>query len=122
MKHSIKKRTTSLLAGIFLATSMASLPAFAASRITSSTVEDVRVDASGIGMIYFADEATNRPGCVHSQYTKALSFDARTEGGQLFYSIALAAKSSGALVTARGKETCIEFPNVVQSALYLTLH
>ena len=76
-------------------------------------VEHVRVDRNGKGYVAFTQAITNRAACA--TYTQHFSFDATTPGGSAVLSLTLAAKAAGKRIYASGTNTCLEYPNVVES-------
>lgn len=92
---------------------------YAAGSIATATVTSVRVDADGKGMVFFSSAlAGTPPGCVSSPYFNALAFDTSTSGGKAALALALAAKSSGSLITAYGTGNCGVYGNFVESFDY----
>jgi hypothetical protein len=79
--------------------------AFATSSVTG-LVTNVRVDATGHGMVFFSVTISGSPSCITSAYNNALAFDANTVGGKNFLALAMTAKASGGAITAFGLGTC----------------
>jgi len=70
-------------------------------------VDFVRVDHTGFGYVEFKTNLVGTPAsCTQSGYTKSLAFDANTAGGKAIMSLALAAKTSGRKILARGTGAC----------------
>jgi len=70
-------------------------------------VDFVRVDQTGFGYVEFKTNLVGTPAsCTQSGYTKSLAFDANTAGGKAIMSLALAAKTSGRKILARGTGAC----------------
>jgi hypothetical protein len=79
----------------------------AAGSIGGAKIIQVRIDQDGKGMVVFDQPIGGTPAsCVHPAYRNALSFDANTGGGRGVMAMALAAKASGAAVSAYGNGTC----------------
>ena len=88
--------------------------AFAAGFV-SGTVVSVRVDQTGHGMVFFSQAVGSAPpSCVISAYANALAFDANTAGGKAVLALALAAKATGAVISASGLGTCAIFSSFVE--------
>lgn len=108
---------------ILLASSLLLLSnmALAAGKVTS-TVENVRVDRSGKGIIDFSTPLETPADCRNVAYSSHLSFDTSTPGGKAIYSMALAAASSGKKITAYGTGSCLDYANTVESMSYGHYH
>jgi hypothetical protein len=89
---------------VLLACSFGSF-AFATSSVTG-LVSNVRVDATGHGMVFFSVTISGSPSCISSNYNNAFAFDANTVGGRTFVALAMTAKASGDAITAFGLGTC----------------
>ncbi|WP_394203812.1 hypothetical protein [Marinagarivorans algicola] len=88
--------------------------------IANSTVDLVRIDRNGKGMIKFDSSIGHEPAsCTSATYVSYMSFDANTDGGKAIYSLALAAAASGKKVIAYGTGTCGDYSNVVESISYI---
>lgn len=106
-------RYVCLLVGILLA-----LPSFGYGSVTARVL-DVRVDRQGQGMVTFDSAVTGtRPACVVSAYTNAFAFDANTPGGRAILATALAAKSSGAVISVIGLDACSTYGAYVEDWSY----
>lgn len=93
--------------------------------VSQAKVTQIRVDRNGRAMIFFDQNLKASPegaaplDCVHSSYKSALAIDTREEGSAAVLSMALAAKATGALVTAYGNGQCgIYGGNVVETWNY----
>lgn len=85
----------------------------------NSTVNSVRIDRSGKGMVEFDSPIGNNPAsCGTQTYASYLSFDTNTDGGKAIYSMVLAAAASGKKIVAYGTGTCADYSNVVESLSY----
>lgn len=74
--------------------------------VVNTTIIKIRVDNDGRAMIFFNTAVTPPAACSHTAYSSALGIDAATPGGQAVLSMALAAKATGAPVTAHGFSYC----------------
>lgn len=97
--------------GLLSSLAMASFTAWAGpASVSQSTVDLVRVDKSGKGYVVFDSPlAGDVAACRTSQYTRHLAFDANTAGGKAVLASALAAKASGATMTATSAGTCANY-------------
>ncbi|MBL8269951.1 hypothetical protein [Steroidobacter sp.] len=85
----------------------------------TSTVASIRVDADGKGMIFFNQAISGTLSCRDSGYASALSFDSTTAGGKSILATALAAKASGATLSAVGTAACNVYGNWVEGLSYM---
>ncbi|WHI52757.1 hypothetical protein P3339_08340 [Microbulbifer sp. MLAF003] len=84
----------------------------------SAKVEQIRVDGDGRAMIFFDKPLGGTPAACadKTNYGNALAVDAATDGGKAVLSMVLAAKASGATVTAYGHGVCgLYGSNVVET-------
>jgi hypothetical protein len=85
----------------------------------SGTIEKVRVDNSGKGIVYFHSDLTygngSRPACVNTagNYDNTLAFNTNTAGGMAILKLVLAAKLSKTPVQAKGTGACTIYGNNV---------
>ena len=94
---------------LLLVTSLLSGQA-SAGNIQDARVTWIRVDSSGIGMVFFDKTIASSPTCINATaYKNALAFDSNTSGGKSILSSSIAAKAMGAVVVAYGKNTCAIF-------------
>ena len=78
----------------------------------NSTVNYVRVDQSGRGIVKFDDPKYGTlPSCGNS-HPNHLAFDTNSPGGQAILSVALSAQMSGKRIWARGTEACSSYGTV----------
>jgi hypothetical protein len=86
----------------------------------TGTIDKVRVDASGYGIIYFP---INVPGasCRSESTQNILTFNANTEGGKGILQIALAAQLAGRQVNIVGTNTCIQYGSSIEEAARIYL-
>jgi len=91
---------------------------FSAGYVDNFHVEDVRVDANGLGFIRFDQPLKGTPAtCISGGHTAHLSFDINTAGGKGILSLALSAQASGKAIVARGTGSCDGY-NVVERWSY----
>ena len=69
-------------------------------------VDFVRVDSDGRGYVNFKTALISEPASCTNGYPNALAFDTNTAGGRAILSVALAAKSSGKKIYAKGTGAC----------------
>jgi hypothetical protein len=84
----------------------------------NSTVNSVRIDRSGKGMVQFSSPITQVASCSTGNYASYFSFNTNTDAGKAIYSMVLAATASGKRVVAYGTGTCLDYGNVVESWNY----
>ncbi|WP_055022794.1 hypothetical protein [Shewanella sp. P1-14-1] len=77
-----------------------------------STVEYVRVDVSGKGIVKFTKKLTNSPAGCGNGHPQHLSFNTNTAAGRAIMSIALTAHASGKTISARGTGGCGHYGTV----------
>ena len=85
---------------------------FAEGIATSLTVHRVRIDASGMGYVWFASALTGTPAPCGTSHPNQLSFDTTTDGGKAILSMALSAKMSGKSISASGTNSCEGYNSV----------
>lgn len=78
-------------------------PSFAGS-VSSSTINNVLVNASGTAFVRFAKTLSGRPACA--TLGSELTFDSTSAGGRAVLAAVTAAKLSGRAVNASGTNTC----------------
>jgi hypothetical protein len=72
----------------------------------NARVVNIRIDASGKGMVFFdAPLGATPPSCANS-YNNALAFDANTAGGKAILAVALSAKADGTALLIVGSGAC----------------
>jgi hypothetical protein len=101
----------------FLAVMMVTLfcgPTFGVGMADHFLIDYVRADASGKAFVRFTTPLTDTPAPCSGTTHKDLAFDTNTDAGRAVYSLLLAAKTSGARVTARGTGTCTVYPSFTE--------
>lgn len=109
MNQSSKLHLRRILKTLGVSLALLALPqaSHAAGVVSGAKVTLVRVDRSGLGMVFFDRPIGNTPpDCRHPAYYSALSFDTRTPGGRAILALALATRSSGAEITVYGSGRC----------------
>ncbi len=107
MRHTI-------IAGSLVVLIFAGNTAHAEGIANTLTVDNVRVDRSGVGYVRFTTPLISTPPACATTYPNHLSFNTNTPGGQAILSIALTAKASGKRIYAKGAGTC-DIYTVVES-------
>ena len=108
MLKRLKRLAAMGLLSSLLSTCIAAWAAPAA--VSRLTVDVVRVDKSGKGYVIFDSPlAGDVAACRTSQYTRHLAFDANTAGGKAVLAAALAAKATGATMTAHSAGSCTNY-------------
>jgi hypothetical protein len=82
----------------------------------TGTIDKVRVDASGYGIIYVPGAS-----CRSESTQNILTFNANTEGGKGILQIALAAQLAGRQVNIVGTNTCIQYGSSIEEAARIYL-
>ncbi len=83
----------------------------------SSTLTQVRVEASGKGFATFAVSIGGGASCGTS-FPASLAFDTNTAAGRAVYALLLSAKSTNAMVTAYGTGSCSTYPGSIEEWYY----
>lgn len=79
----------------------------------TAKVSRVRIDQDGRGMVIFGTSVKNSAAtCVDTvNFPNALAFNATNNAGKAILAVALAAKATGAIITAYGASTCGIYDN-----------
>ena len=87
-----------------------------AGSVATAKITAIRVDASGLGMMYFDKALTTPAACVPAGASSRMSFDTKTTGGQAILSLALSAKVSDVTVSVTGTNSCLHYTTSMESA------
>ena len=79
-------------------------------------IDNIRVDASGKGVVTFTEPLTDSPPCAIDKDTK-MAFDLNTEGGKGFYAMLLSAQATGKKTYVRGKGACDIYSSIESISL-----
>lgn len=85
----------------------------------NSVVIQVRIDQSGMGLMFFDKPLIGSPSCIVPAYNNALAFNTNTAGGKAIFALALSAKAAGTpLSVAVGTNTCGVYGSAVEDWYY----
>ena len=79
-------------------------------------VTAVRIDASGMGMVFFDQQVTGSPSCVTGAYAYALAFSG--SGGKSVMALALWAKTTNTSISVYGTGACNVYGGIVEDWFY----
>jgi len=98
---------------LFVCLSLVCGVSYAGGQINETTIENVRVDKSGLGFVKFSQPLTGPTvaSCIDmaGNFNYHLSFDTNAAGGKSVLSLALTAQATGMKITASGTGTCNEY-------------
>lgn len=98
-----------------LAVSLVSTSAICAGKADRFNVVSVRTDATGNGLVIFANDLVGTPAsCAGAAFGKHLAFDATSPAGKAILSLALFAQGTGKKIFAMGKGACTVYGGTVE--------
>lgn len=95
-----------------------------AGSVNNAKVLKVRIDKTGLGMVFFNVDLSSPPACVtNPAYSSVLAFDTNTAGGKSVLAILLSAQVTGSNISATGTGTCTLYTTPIEDwnfGFYLT--